>query len=34
MAVNILADVVNNHKVSLVMDIVLIDSLNRVAIFY
>jgi hypothetical protein len=34
MAVNVLADTVSNHKVSLVMDIVLVDGLNRVAIFY
>jgi len=34
MAVNVLADVVGNQKVALVMDIVLVDALNRVAIFY
>ena len=34
MAVNVLADIVDNQKVSLVMDIVLVDGLNRVAIFY
>jgi hypothetical protein len=34
MAINLLADIVDNHKVSLVMDIVLLDGLNRVAIFY
>ena len=34
LSVNVLADIVNNHKVSLVMDIVLVDALNRVAIFY
>jgi hypothetical protein len=32
--INVLADIVENYKVSLAMDIVLVDSLNRVTIFY
>ena len=34
MALNVVADLINNYKVSSAMDIIAIDGLNRVAIFY
>lgn len=34
LGLNIMADIINNAKVSQALDIVAIDGLNRVAIFY